>query len=211
VILQGKAAVDVSPGDVTSLLNRLTEGDENAAAQLIPLVYRELHRLAARRMRNERPDHTLQATALVHETYLKLVSQRRANWQNRNQFFAVAAQQMRRILVDHARAQRGAKRGGGISKLQLEDVCVVSPQRSEEVLAVHESLTRLEQLDQRQARIVELHYFAGLTMQEIADVYAISLKTVNREWSTARAWLYGDLKEHREHNPGTMGRGESAL
>jgi RNA polymerase sigma factor (TIGR02999 family) len=183
--------------DVTLLLNKLTAGDQNAAAELVPLVYEELRRLAARHLAHERSDHTLQATALVHEAYLKLAGQKDAKWQNRAQFFGVASQAMRRILVDYARGKQRIRRGGKQQKLSLDDVLVVSPGRSEEVLAVHESLSRLETLDARQARIVELRYFGGLTVEEIAEVVEISTKTVMRELNVAKAWLYGDLKHHR--------------
>ena len=187
--------MEPSPADVTSLLNKLAAGDQEAAAQLVPLVYEELRRLAARRLRQERPDHTLQATALVHEAYVKLAAQRSAKWQNRAQFFGVASQVMRRILVDYARGQQRVRRGGKQQKVSLDDVLLVSPDRTEEVLTVHESLSRLERLDARQARIVELRYFGGLTVEEVAEVVGISTKTVMRELNVAKAWLYGDLKE----------------
>jgi RNA polymerase sigma-70 factor, ECF subfamily len=181
--------------DVTILLNKLAAGDQEAAAELVPLVYEELRRLAAGRLRHERPNHTLQTTALVHEAYLKLAAQRDANWQNRAQFFGVASQVMRRILVDYARGKQRIRRGGKQQKVSLDSVLLVSPDRTEEVLAVHESLSRLEMLDARQARIVELRYFGGLTVEEIADVVGISGKTVMRELNVAKAWLYGDLKD----------------
>lgn len=191
--------MEYSPGDITLLLNRLANGDQQAAAELIPLVYNELHRLAVRRLRHERPDHTLQATALVHEAYLKLAGQPGARWQNRAQFFAVASQAMRRILVDYARTQQRTKRGGKQLRVTLEDVCVLSPRISEEVLAVDDSLARLEKEDPRQAQVVELRYFGGLTTEEAAEALGISTKTVTREWNVARAWLYADLKEsHRD-------------
>jgi RNA polymerase sigma-70 factor (ECF subfamily) len=203
--------MEPAPADVTSLLNKLAAGDQEAAAQLVPLVYEELRHLAARRLRHERPDHTLQATALVHEAYVKLSAQRDAKWQNRAQFFGVASQVMRRILVDYARGQLRIRRGGKQQKVSLDDIVLVSPDRSEEVLAVHESLSRLEKLDARQARIVELRYFGGLTIEEAAEVVGISTKTVMRELTVAKAWLYGELKEGRaddslptEQNKGTV-------
>ena len=199
--------MEPAPADVTSLLNKLAGGDQEAAAELVPLVYEELRRLAARRLRHERPDHTLQATALVHEAYVKLAAQRDAKWQNRAQFFGVASQVMRRILVDYARGQQRIRRGGKLQKVSLDDVLLVSPDRSEEVLAVHESLSRLEKLDGRQARIVELRYFGGLTVEEIAEVAGISTKTVMRELNVAKAWLYGDLKE-RDAEAETQIKGE---
>jgi RNA polymerase sigma-70 factor (ECF subfamily) len=192
--------MEPAPANVTSLLNKLAAGDQEAAAQLVPLVYEELRHLAARRLRQERPDHTLQATALVHEAYVKLSAQRDAKWQNRAQFFGVASQVMRRILVDYARGQQRIRRGGKQQKVSLDDVVLVSPDRTEEVLAVHESLARLEKLDARQARIVELRYFGGLTVEEIAQVVGISTKTVMRELNVAKAWLYGDLKDRRADN-----------
>jgi len=182
-------------GDITQLLNRLASGDQQAGAELVPLIYNELRQLAIGRLRHERPDHTLQPTALVHEAYMKLAAQRGARWKNRAQFFAVASQAMRRILVDHARTQQRTKRGGNQLKCALEEVYVVSPLISEGILAVDESLTRLEKLDKRQARIVELRYFIGLTTEETAEALGISAKTVTREWNVARAWLSADLKE----------------
>jgi RNA polymerase sigma-70 factor (ECF subfamily) len=193
--------MEPAPADVTSLLNKLSAGDQEAAAQLVPLVYEELRHLAARRLRHERPGHTLQATALVHEAYVKLAAQRDAKWQNRAQFFGVASQVMRRILVDYARGQQRIRRGGKQQKVSLDDVVLVSPDRTEEVLAVHESLARLEELDARQARIVELRYFGGLTVDEIAELVGVSTKTVMRELKVAKAWLYGDLKSR--HAEGT--------
>jgi RNA polymerase sigma-70 factor (ECF subfamily) len=187
--------MEPAPANVTSLLNKLAAGDQEAAAQLVPLVYEELRHLAARRLRQERPDHTLQATALVHEAYVKLSAQRDAKWQNRAQFFGVASQVMRRILVDYARGQQRIRRGGKQQKVSLDDVVLVSPDRTEEVLAVHESLARLEKLDARQARIVELRYFGGLTVGEIAELVGVSTKTVMRELTVAKAWLYGELRE----------------
>ncbi len=182
--------------EVTSLLNRLAGGDQEAADKLVPLVYEELRRIAASRLRRERPDHTLQTTALVHEAYIKLAVQRNAKWQNRAQFFGVAAQVMRRVLVDYARAQQRVRRGGRQQKVSLEDVLLVSADRTDELLAVNESLTKLQELDPRQARIVELRYFGGLTIEEIAEVVGVSTKTVTRELKVAKAWLYGDLKRN---------------
>ncbi len=187
--------MESSPGDVTSLLKRLADGDQEAAAQLVPLVYEELHRLAARCLRHERPGHPLQTTELLDEAYIKLTAQRGARWQNRTQFFAVASQSMRRILVDYARTQQRIRRGGKQEKVSLDAVVLVSPDRTDELIAVNESLSRLEKLDPRQARIVELRYFGGLTVDEVAEVLGVSSKTVMREWNTAKAWLYGDLKE----------------
>jgi RNA polymerase sigma factor (TIGR02999 family) len=200
-----------SPADVTSLLNELAAGDQEAAAKLVPLVYEELHRLATGRLRHERPDHTLQATALVHEAYMKLVAQRDAKWQNRAQFFAVASQVMRRILVDYARGQHRIRRGGKQQKVSLDDVLLVSPDRTEEVLAVNESLLRLEKFDFRQGRIVELRYFGGLTVDEAAEILGVSSKTVMREWKIAKAWLYGDLKERHGDDAGQLEQSKDAV
>lgn len=186
------------PGEITSLLDRLADGDRTVADQLVPLVYEELRRAAARRLRHERPDHTLQATALVHEAYIKLTAQRSARWQNRAQFFAVASQLMRRILVDYARSKGRSRRGGGRQKVPLDEGLLVSPERTEEMLAVEESLSRLEKLDPRQGRVVELRYFGGLTVDEVAEVLGVTSKTVARDWNSAKAWLYGDLKESRQ-------------
>jgi RNA polymerase sigma-70 factor, ECF subfamily len=182
--------------DVTLLLKKLADGNQDAAGELIPVVYDELHRLAVRHLRRERQDHTLQPTALVHEAYIKLVAQRDADWQSRNHFFAVASKLMRRILVDYARQHLRAKRGGGHTRVSLEEVALVSPQRPDGMLAIDEALSRLEKLDERQARIVELRYFGGLTIEEAAQVLGVSPTTVRREWASAKAWLYGELNNH---------------
>ena len=186
---------EVSSSDVTVLLAQLTKGNQQAASRLIPLVYRELRQIAGRHMRQERPDHTLQATALVHEAYLKLVEQGSANWQSRAHFFAVAAQVMRHILVDHARAHLCEKRGGGQAKLPLEEGLVFAPGQSGELVEIDAALRRLAELDSRQAQIVELRFFGGLTVEETAAVLGISPKTVKRDWSVAKAWLHGELKQ----------------
>lgn len=183
------------PPDVTSLLKKLADGNQEAARELIPLVYRELHRLAASHLRRERRDHTLQATALVHEAYIKLIAQGNADWQNRAHFFAVASNLMRRILVDYARRQLRAKRGGRPTKLSLDEIVLLSPESPDKMLALDESLTRLEKLDARQSRIVELRYFGGLTVDEAAEVLGVSPTTVRREWTSAKAYLYGELKQ----------------
>ena len=181
--------------DVTSLLKKLADGEQEAASELIPVIYQELHRLAVAHLRHERPDHTLQPTALVHEAYIKLVGLRNAAWQSRVHFFAVASTVMRHILVDYARRQHRAKRGGRQEKVSLDEVLLVTPDRPDKILALHECLTRLEKLDGRQARIVELRYFGGLTVEEAAEVLAVSITTIRREWTTAKAWLYGELKQ----------------
>jgi RNA polymerase sigma factor (TIGR02999 family) len=180
--------------DVTVLLSSLTKGDPEAASKLMPLIYDELRRLAASYMRREREDHTLQATALVHEAYLKLVDQRGVNWQNRAHFFGVAAQLMRRILVDHARTHLRQKRGGDHQKVSLDEAIVFAETQADELVAVDDSLNQLAKIDPRQARVVELRFFAGLNVDEAADVLGVSPKTIKREWSVAKAWLYADLK-----------------
>jgi RNA polymerase sigma-70 factor, ECF subfamily len=197
---------DVS-AQVTVLLCAINRGDAEAASRLVPLVYRELRRLAASYMRRERPDHTLQPTALVHEAYLKLVEQRAVNWQSRAHFFGVAAQLMRRILIDHARGHLRQKRGGEIQKVSLDEALAFFDQRAEEVLAVDESLQRLAHMDPRQARVVEMRFFAGLSVEEVAEVLQVSRKTVKRDWSVAKAWLYADLKERHGIDARTMGEG----
>jgi len=189
----------VSP-DVTSLLKLLGEGNQEAARELIPVIYQELHRLAVRHLRHERPNHTLQATALVHEAYIKLVAQRNNDWKNRAQFFAVASNLMRRILVDYARRQLREKRGKGKPKLSLDEVVLVSPDRPDRVLALDECLTQLEKLDPRQSRIVELRFFSGLTVEEVALIMDSSPTTVRREWTSAKAYLYGELKQRNGPN-----------
>ncbi len=197
--------------EVTLLLSALTRGDDGAATKLIPVVYAELRRLAASYMRRERQDHTLQATALVHEAFLKLVEQRSVNWQSRAHFFGVAAQLMRRILIDHARGHLRQKRGGEHRKVSLDEAFIFSEQQSAELLAVDESLSRLAKLDERQGRIVELRFFGGLSVEEAAEVLGVSPKTVKRDWSIAKAWLYADLKERHGINAGAMGERQEAV
>jgi RNA polymerase sigma factor (TIGR02999 family) len=182
-----------SPHDITRLLERWSTGDEDARDQLMPLVYDELHRLAGAYLRRERREHTLQPTALVNEAYLKLIDQRQANWQNRAQFFGVAARLMRRILVDHARAYHAAKRGGLGYNISLSDAHRFGEAPDLDLLALHEALERLAQIDADQARIVELRFFGGLTIEEAAEVAAVSHATIEREWRMARAWLRREL------------------
>lgn len=192
-------------GDLTTLLDRITHGDEGAAARLIPLVYGELRRLAGGYMRHERSDHTLQPTALVHEAYLKLVEQQSVDWQGRAHFFRVAAQMMRRILIDHARGTLREKRGSGEKPVPLDEALVFAPEQSMELIKLDQSLERLSQIDPRQSRIVELRFFGGLTVEETAEVMGISPKTVKRDWSVAKAWLHGDLKEYHDSDARQMG------
>jgi RNA polymerase sigma factor (TIGR02999 family) len=182
-----------SSESITQLLARWKQGDQDALAQLTPLVYDELHRLAVTYLRRERHEHTLQPTALVNELYLKIFDQRRANWRNRAQFFGVAAQLMRRILVDHARAHQTTKRGGDRFCVSLEKIPAFGAQPDADLLALHDVLNRLEQLDPTQARIVELRFFGGLTIDETAEAMGISHATVEREWRTAKAFLKREL------------------
>src|SRR2546430_13839940 len=183
----------VSQQRVTQLLTRWSEGDDGALAELTPLVYGELRRLAHRHMSGERPDHTLQTTALVNEAYLRLADQTHPRWQNRAHFFAVAARVMREILVSYARSQRAQKRGGGALKVELDEVALVSPEQSKEIVDLHEALERLAALDSRKAQAVELKYFGGLNYDEMAEVLKISRVTVRRDWEFARVWLYTEL------------------
>lgn len=182
--------------NITRMLKDWSGGDREALGQLLPYVYDELHRQASRYLRRERPDHTLQTTALIHEAYLKLIDQRKVEWQNRAHFFAVAAQAMRRILVDYARTKKREKRGGDDIKLQLDEaINVATGEKSIDLVALDEALTRLAEFDARQARVVELRYFSGMTEDETAQVLDISPATVRRDWSMAKAWLHGQLKK----------------
>jgi RNA polymerase sigma factor (TIGR02999 family) len=178
-------------GEITHLLSRLAAGDHSAEAEVFALVYPNLRRLAKRYLAAERRDHTLQATALVHEAYLKLTSHMEIEWQNRAQFFAVAARAMRRILVDHARGVKAAKRGG--LKISLESVLTFVPEQSAELLALNEALDRLAGWDARQAQVVELKFFGGMSVEEIAEILSIAPRTVKMDWQLARAWLHGQL------------------
>ena len=187
----------ISQTGVTELLVHWSEGDQEALNKLIPLVYDELHKLASRYLRRERRDHTLQTTAVVHEAYLKLVNQRDANFENRLHFFAVAAQIMRRILVDYARRHHASKRGGDLYKLSLDEALVTSEEKGADLLALDEALERLAAIDPRQSRVVELRIFAGLTLEETAQALNISPSTVRREWSMAKAWLHRQIKNQR--------------
>jgi len=179
--------------DVTQLLVAWTNGDQAARDQLISVVYEELHRLARRYMRSESPGHTLQTSALVNEAFLRLVDQRNVRWQNRSHFFAIAAQMMRRILVDYARGRNYAKRGGGERALSLDEGLIVSEERSAEVVAVHEALEELAKFDLRKSQIVELRFFGGLTIDETAEVLGVSPGTVMSDWTMAKAWLRREI------------------
>ena len=180
--------------EVTRLLQQWTEGRQDALDQLVPQVYAELRRLASSYLRRERPNHTLQATALVHEAFLKLIDQRAVRWQNRAHFFGIAAQAMRRILVDHARAHAAGKRGAGDRHVSLDETVVVTGAPDYDLLALDEVLTRLATIDPQQSRVVELRFFGGLTLEETAEVMQISPATVGREWTLAKAWLYAELQ-----------------
>jgi RNA polymerase sigma factor (TIGR02999 family) len=195
----GGHPVASSSDDVTFLLSRLSEGDQSAILRLIPLVYDELRQLASYYMRRERANHTLRTTGLVHEAYLRLVEQRQVDWKGRAHFFGIAAQLMRRILVDHARGHLRKKRGGEQQRLPLSETVVISQSRSAEVVAVDEALERLAKLDPRQNQIVELRFFGGLTTEETADVLGVSVRTVEREWALAKAWLFTELQEGHGH------------
>jgi len=185
---------------ITQLLERWSQGDEEALDQLMPLVYDELHRLAGAYLRSERREHTLQPTALVNEAYLKLVRQRNIQWQNRAQFFGVAAQLMRRILVDHARANNADKRGGNRVNVSLKNIGAFGTQPTTDVLALHDVLNRLAEIDPDQSRIVELRFFGGLTIEEAAEVMQVSHSTVEREWKIAKAWLKRELTKSEKHS-----------
>jgi RNA polymerase sigma factor (TIGR02999 family) len=184
----------VSPHRVTQLLEQWSHGDDAALAELSPLVYEELRRLAHHHMGGERPDHTLQTTALVNEAYLRLASQTNLRWQSRAHFFAVAARAMRQILVSYAKSYRAQKRGGGALKVELDEAALVSLDQSKEIVDLHEALERLATLDSRKARVVELKYFGGLNHDEIAEVLKISTVTVRRDWMFAKTWLYDELQ-----------------
>ena len=183
-----------APTDVTRRLAEWSRGDQHALAELMPLVYDELRRLADSYLRRERPDHTLQPTALVHEAYLRLVDQT-VELQNRAHFFGVAAQVMRCILVDHARAHQAAKRGGGAHKLSLDEVAELAEGQAVDLIALDDALKALAALDPQQSRVVELRYFGGLTVEEAAEVLGVSPATVKRDWTTARAWLHREISK----------------
>ncbi|MEP6570542.1 MAG: sigma-70 family RNA polymerase sigma factor [Acidobacteriota bacterium] len=180
--------------DVTQLLAAWSDGDRSALDQLLPLVKDELHRLAHRYMSRERQDHTLQTTALVNEAYLKLIDQRVVRWQNRAHFFGIAAQIMRRILIDHARKHLGPQRGGG-NTISLETVAVVSDERAAELVALDDALRSLSEVDERKGRVVELRYFGGLSLEETAEVLSVSVDTITRDWRRAKAFLRRELSQ----------------
>lgn len=180
--------------EVTRILDAIGQGDHRATAELLPLVYEELRQLAAQRLAQEKSGQTLQATALVHEAYLRLVGDGGIEWANRRHFFAAAAEAMRRILVEQARRKRRVRHGGGKQRIDLDDACSLVQPRPDDLLAVDEALTRLASLNPIRAEVVNLRFFAGLTMPEIAQALGISLPTAERYWAFARTWLYADLK-----------------
>jgi RNA polymerase sigma factor (TIGR02999 family) len=179
-------------GDVSQLLRAWSEGDQGALERLTPIVYKELHRLARHYMKGERPGHVLQTTALVNEAYMRLVDYKRMQWQNRAHFFAVSAQLMRRILVEHARRQN-LKRGGGVQHVSLEEAAVVGGDRAADLVALDAAMDALARLDPRKVQVVEMRFFGGLSVEETAEVLKVSPVTVMRDWSTAKAWLYREL------------------
>jgi len=183
-----------SQEDITRLLLAWGAGDKAALDALMPIVYGELRKLARGYMRRQPADHTLQTTALVNEAYLRLIDSSRVNWQNRNHFFAISAQLMRRVLVDFARARKSQKRGGEAQKIELDETLVVPFEQKTDLVALDEALTELAKLNERQSKVVELRYFGGLSEEEIAAHLEISVRTVRRDWSVARAWLFNQLK-----------------
>ncbi len=184
-----------SPSNVTQMLHDWSDGDQEVLDKLIPIVYEELRRQAARYLRRERPGHTLQTTALIHEAYLRLIDQKNVRWQNRAHFYAISAQLMRRILVDHARSRQAAKRGGSDIKLPLEEAIIASEGREVDLVALDEALERLAAIDQQQSRVVELRFFSGLSVEETAEVLGVSPRTVKRDWNVAKAWLRREISE----------------
>ena len=180
--------------DITALLVDWNNGDKSAMERLLPLVDRELHRLAHSYMRREDPNHTLQTTALINETYLRLIDQRKVQWQNRAHFFGIAAQIMRRILLNYARDQNRLKRGGRAIHVSLSEAMVMPAEKDRELIALNDALTRLEALDERKSKVVELRYFGGLTVEEVAEVLKVSTITVMRDWAFAKAWLSREMQ-----------------
>ena len=192
---------DRDPAEITALLQQIKQGDASDS-DLIPLIYNELRVIARNQMGRERPDHTLQPTVLVHEAFLQLVGNSQIDWRNRAHFFALASRVMRRILVDHARAARAQKRPGARQKVDLESALVFVEAQYADFLALDEALERLAEWDPRQSRVVEMHFFGGLSFEEIAEVLGISDRTAKREWTMARAWLYRELSKTAHHDTG---------
>jgi RNA polymerase sigma factor (TIGR02999 family) len=185
--------VTATPGEITQILRDFKRDQLAAQDRLIPLVYRELRRIAAAHLRRENAGHSLQPTALVHEAYLRLVDVNRIDWQSRAHFFCIASTEMRRVLVDHARARDASKRGGGASNLQFDEALFLAPGQPPEIIALDDALNRLALLDGRQAKIVEMRFFGGMTEEEAGDVLGISVRTVKRDWRMAKAWLFKEL------------------
>jgi RNA polymerase sigma-70 factor (ECF subfamily) len=185
--------VSSQPGEVTYLLAQIRKGDREAESRLIPLVYSELRRLAGYFLSGEKPDHTLQPTALVHEAYLRLTQLKEIDWQSSSHFFAISSQMMRRILIDHARAQLSQKRGGRVREISIDELPDVTAEQSERLLALEDALIRLNELDHRQSQVVELRFFGGLTEEEAAVVLGVSTRTVKRDWRLAKTWLYQEI------------------
>lgn len=200
--LQGNPTVERDAISATQLLQRVEAGQSSALGPLIEVVYHDLHQLASRFLRREIPNHTLQPTALVHEVFLKLIDQRQVSWQGRTHFLAIGAQAMRRILVDHARSRSRSKRGGARQRMELTEDVAISTQRDADVEAVDDALQKLAQLDPRQASIVELRFFGGMTMDEVAQILGVSKRTVEAEWTMIRAWLRRELAESDDTTDG---------
>ena len=188
--------------DITGLLNELTQGKAEAQEPLMMAIHGELRRLAAAHLRRERDDHTLQATALVNEAFLRLVQHTSCSWENRTHFFAIASTMMRRVLVDYARKRNRAKRGGGEAMHELDEEMFLSNQRSDDILELDEALDRLSRLEPRQTRVIELRFFGGLTVEQSAEVLGVSPRTVKNDWNVARAWLHRQLKSKTALAPG---------
>jgi RNA polymerase sigma-70 factor, ECF subfamily len=193
-----------SSTDVTLLLKRFSHGDQDALAELIPQIYDELRKLASCYLQGERLDHTLQTTALVHEAYFRLVGQKQVEWNSRNHFFGVAAQMMRRILVDHARKHDAFKRGGSFTRISLDEAAVFSREKPRELIAVDELLDRLASLDPEGSRVVELRFFAGLSLEETAEITGLSIAKVRRDWGVAKAWFTREIGKLNDTQPGTQ-------
>ncbi|HEV2134084.1 MAG TPA: sigma-70 family RNA polymerase sigma factor [Terracidiphilus sp.] len=196
--------MDSSPGEVTRLLKAMNAGDATAAEQLLPLVYKELHRIAAAYMRRERQEHTLQATALIHEAYLRLAGEE-INWRDRGHFIGLAAHVMRRVLVDYARQHNAERRAGGLNRVEMDDNFAISPQRLDEVLFLNSAMERLKEKSPRQAQVVELRYFGGLSVEQIAAMLGVAPRSVKRDWSLARMFLYKELSPSDSARSGDAG------
>jgi RNA polymerase sigma-70 factor, ECF subfamily len=192
---------DREHADVTTLLQRIRVGDANAVSQIVPLIYNELHVIAGKQMRRERHDHTLQATVLVHEAFMRLAGNGQIDWQNRAHFFAIASREMRRVLIDYARAAHAEKRPGARQQVELDSAVAAIGEKSIDILALDEALERMSKWDPRKSQIVEMRFFAGLSFDEIAEILAISSRTAKRDWMMARAWLYVELTKPLDKSP----------